>query len=152
MFLERQSATSHDIHVAAAAAAKSLQSCPTLSDPMDCSAPGSSIHGVFQARILEWVATAFSVIHTRGLWTSSSRSQSGLRHTKRLSYLYLRSAANLQNTALISSPLFLKFPPILPFKGPAKGIQLGFQALKTNQWSSSHLALAQFLLNNWGVI
>ena len=36
------------------------QSCPTLSDPMDCSLPGSSIHGIFQARVLEWDATAFS--------------------------------------------------------------------------------------------
>ena len=33
------------------------QSCPTLPDPMDCSLPGSSIHGIFQARVLEWVAT-----------------------------------------------------------------------------------------------
>ena len=36
------------------------QSCPTPSDPMDCSLPGSSIHGIFQARVLEWVAIAFS--------------------------------------------------------------------------------------------
>ena len=36
------------------------QSYPTLSDPMDCSLPGSSIHGIFQARVLEWVAIAFS--------------------------------------------------------------------------------------------
>ena len=36
------------------------QSCPTLSDPMDCSPPGSSIHGIFQARVLEWDAIAFS--------------------------------------------------------------------------------------------
>ena len=36
------------------------QSCPTLSDPMDCSLPGSSIHGTFQARVLEWGAIAFS--------------------------------------------------------------------------------------------
>ena len=35
------------------------QSCPTLSDPMDCSLPGSSIHGTFQARVLEWGAIAF---------------------------------------------------------------------------------------------
>ena len=35
------------------------QSCPTLSDPMDCSPPGSSVHGIFQARVLEWGATAF---------------------------------------------------------------------------------------------
>ena len=38
---------------------KDAQSCPTLSDPMDCSPPGSSIHGIFQARVLEWVAIAF---------------------------------------------------------------------------------------------
>ena len=38
------------------------QSCPTLSDPMDRSLPGSSIHGIFQARVLEWGATAFSKI------------------------------------------------------------------------------------------
>ena len=37
------------------------QSCPTLSDPMDCSPPGSSIHGIFQARVLEWGAIAFSL-------------------------------------------------------------------------------------------
>ena len=36
------------------------QSCPTLSDLMDCSLPGSSVHGIFQARVLEWDAIAFS--------------------------------------------------------------------------------------------
>ena len=36
------------------------QSCPTLSDPMECSLPGSSVHGIFQARVLEWGAIAFS--------------------------------------------------------------------------------------------
>ena len=36
------------------------QLCPTLSDPVDCSLPGSSIHGIFQARVLEWGAIAFS--------------------------------------------------------------------------------------------
>ena len=38
------------------------QSCPTFSDPMDCSLPGSSIHGIFQARVLEWGAIAFSML------------------------------------------------------------------------------------------
>ena len=41
------------------------QSCPTLSDPMDCRLPGSSIHGIFQSRVVEWVAIAFS---GRTLW------------------------------------------------------------------------------------
>ena len=36
------------------------QSCPTLCDPMDCNPPGSSVHEIFQARILEWVAISFS--------------------------------------------------------------------------------------------
>ena len=47
-------------HAAAAAAAKSLQSCPTLCDPIDGSPPGSLIPGVLQARTLEWVAISFS--------------------------------------------------------------------------------------------
>ena len=38
------------------------QLCPTPSDPMDCSPPGSSVHGIFQARVLEWVAIAFSKV------------------------------------------------------------------------------------------
>ena len=38
------------------------QSCLTLSDPMDCSLPGSSVHGIFQARVLEWGAIAFSEV------------------------------------------------------------------------------------------
>ena len=46
-----------------AAAAKSLQSCPTLCDPIDSSPPGSSVHGIFQARTLEWGAVAFSVTY-----------------------------------------------------------------------------------------
>ena len=37
------------------------QSCPTLCNPVDCSLPGSSVHGIFQAGILEWVAISFSV-------------------------------------------------------------------------------------------
>ena len=40
------------------------QSCPTLRDPMVCSLPGSSVHGIFQARVLEWGAIAFSITST----------------------------------------------------------------------------------------
>ena len=39
---------------------EAAQSCPTLSDPIDCGPPGSSAHGIFQARVLEWGAIAFS--------------------------------------------------------------------------------------------
>ena len=44
------------------------QSCPTLSDPMDCSLLGFSIHGIFQARVLEWGAIAFSSIKASYLY------------------------------------------------------------------------------------
>ena len=43
-----------------------VQSCLTPSDPVDCSLPGSSVHGIFQARVLEWVAIAFSELNFRG--------------------------------------------------------------------------------------
>ena len=54
--------TQHCRSTAAAAAIKSLQSCPTLCDPTDGSPPGSPIPGILQARTLEWVAISFSYI------------------------------------------------------------------------------------------
>ena len=48
------------VGTAAAAAAKSLQSCPTLCDPIDGSPPGSLVPGILQARTLEWIAISFS--------------------------------------------------------------------------------------------
>ena len=59
-----------------AAAAKSLQLCPTLCDPTDISPPSSSIHGIFQARVLEWGAIAFSGLLP--LVTLSKKNQSSL--------------------------------------------------------------------------
>src|SRR5574340_91552 len=50
------------------------QSCPTLSDPMDCSLPGSSIHGIFQARVLEWGAIAFSHIYSQACLNQDRKS------------------------------------------------------------------------------
>ena len=44
---------------------EAAQSCPTLRDPMDCSLPGSSVHGIFQARVLKWDAITFSAKHSR---------------------------------------------------------------------------------------
>ena len=55
------------------------QSCPTLCDPMDCSLPGSSLHGILQARVLEWVAIAFS----RGS-SLTQGSNPGLLHSRRM--------------------------------------------------------------------
>ena len=57
------------MNIHAAAAAKSLQSCPILCDPIDSSLPGSSVPGILQARILEWVAISFSnaCVHAKSL-------------------------------------------------------------------------------------
>ena len=64
LWLDQEEPPSHlgllPIPAAAAAAAKSLQSCPTLCDPIDSSPPGSPVPGILQARILEWVAISFS--------------------------------------------------------------------------------------------
>ena len=58
--------------------AKSLQLCPTLCDPMDCSQPGSSVHGILQARVLERVAMPSS----RG--SSQPRNQAHVSYTSRI--------------------------------------------------------------------
>ena len=50
------------------------QSCPTLSYPMDCSPPGSSVHGIFQATVLEWGAIAFSELHGRHCQMSGDKA------------------------------------------------------------------------------
>ena len=67
------------------------KSCPTLSDPMDCSPSGSSIHGIFQARVLEWGAIAFSDsclknTNDRGAWRATVHGVAkNLTQLKRLS-------------------------------------------------------------------
>jgi len=48
-----------------------VQLCPTLRDPMDCSLPASSVHGIFQARVLEWAAIAFSNIKANHTFQTS---------------------------------------------------------------------------------
>ena len=82
------------------------QSCPTLSDPMDCNLPGSSTHGIFQARILEWGAIAFSNMLSR-LVITSSKEQASL-----ISWLQSPSAVILEPCKIVShcfhcSPIYL---------------------------------------------
>ena len=67
------------------------QSCPTLSDPIDCSLPGSSIHGIFQARVLEWSAIAFSAYSASIVLPSSTTMVSAT----------LRSGDSLAEEALL---------------------------------------------------
>ena len=68
---------------------KSLQACPTLCNPMDCSPPGASVHGVLWARVLEWVAMSFSRESSQPrdqTWVShvSCTSRQVLKHQHRL--------------------------------------------------------------------
>ena len=60
VYLMKKGLTINGLNFHCAAAAKSLQSCPTLCDPVDGSPPGSPIPGILQARTLEWVAISFS--------------------------------------------------------------------------------------------
>ena len=62
--LIRSPGNSYTLHCAVPCYAKSLQWCPTLCNPMDCSPPGSSVCGVFQARILEWGCCVLLQSHT----------------------------------------------------------------------------------------
>ena len=76
------------------------QSCLTLSDPMDCSLPGSSVHGIFQARVLEWGAIAFSVHTIRLLYDllSSKLPHESPWHTKKNKLVHHTSSTKLQYT------------------------------------------------------
>ena len=59
--VEQSQAHSHLLSKSMSVCVQSLQSCPTLCDPMDHSPPGSSVHGIFQARILEWMENSVEI-------------------------------------------------------------------------------------------
>ena len=77
------------------------QSFPTLCDPMDCSPPGSSIHGIFQARVLEWGAIAFS-----DLGANMSKGKNKDAHTGEGASFFKWSGSNHRKTALYQNALF----------------------------------------------
>ena len=68
------------------------QSCPTLSDPMNCSLPGSSVHGIFQARVLEWVAIAFTWIATFNFYLFGNNHLTGVRRHLIVVLIFLMSS------------------------------------------------------------
>ena len=75
------------------------QSCPTLSNPMDCSLPGSSAHGIFQATVLEWGAIAFSLL-----------AYSGKESEKEYIYIYICISESLCHSKLnIANQLYFNF-------------------------------------------
>ena len=117
------------LFTAAAAAAKSLQSCPTLCDPTDGSPPGSPVPGILQARTLEWVAISFSnawkwrvkvksLGHVRllvTLWTATHQAPPSMGFSRQ----EYRSGVPLPSPALIHY-LRLKYPVGLPKSMQAK--------------------------------
>ena len=140
------------MHPAAAAAAKSHQSCLTLCDPMDCSLPGSSVHGIFQARVLEWGAIAFSDAPRHRTNSTQSKSfslictkppnehEQGtlvitlLSHSSKSSRLFLTLACSRRNSANRSSPLLLDGLPLVAGrtvggKTRAEGLDLSYSWL-----------------------
>ena len=66
------------------------QSCPTLSDPMDCRPPGSSVHGIFQAGVLEWGAIAFS-----GRETTYRKNEAGIITCLKYTVTFKKEVENL---------------------------------------------------------
>ena len=72
------------------------QSCLTLSDPMDCSLPGSSVHGIFQARVLEWGAIAFSE------WLSAVSIDLGRGQGSSLVFQMVKNLSAMQETQVRS--------------------------------------------------
>ena len=70
------------------------QSCPTLSNPIDCSLPGSSTHGIFQARVLEWGAIAFSDDQPR-------------QHIKKQSHYFVNKGPSSQGYGFSSSHVWM---------------------------------------------
>ena len=123
----------------AAAAAKSLQPCLTLCDPIDGSPPGSSIHGVFQVRVLEWVAIAFSMKYSKMLewwhqltskhcqfhsvaqscqtlqtpWTAAHQTSLSIINSQSLLKLMSTESVMLSNHLILCCPLLL-LPSIFP--------------------------------------
>ena len=80
---------------------KVAQSCPTLCDPMDCNLPGSSVHGIFQKRILKWLATPFS----KGSSQLRDQIESPIISN------FLPKRASLYRSQLESHELYLLNPP-----------------------------------------
>ena len=80
--------------------AQSLQSCLPLCDPMDCSLPGSPVHGILQARILEWAAMPSSGSHTgtgKHTWRGTYSHTLTHRNTETVPYAHTHTEAQTQN-------------------------------------------------------
>ena len=95
------------------------QSCPTLSDPMDCSLLGSSVRGIFQARVLEWGTIAFSIqLHScvqfiATPWTVACQASLSITNSQSLLKLMFIESVMPSNHLILCRPLILP-PSIFP--------------------------------------
>ena len=118
--------------------AKLLQPCPTLCDPMDCSSTGSSVHGHFQARILEW----FAMPSSRGSsWPRDRTHISGLLHWQ-AGYLPLSSVQSLSCVRLFATPWTAACQASLSITSPSLPKPMSIKSVMP----SSHLILCRPLL------
>ena len=93
---------------------EAAQSCPTLSDLMDCSLPGCSVHGIFQARVLEWDAIAFSEIYVYFITIEKYFSKGiPFRKTGQSPYLKISSGYQIYDLWLQQKINELKFPSFM---------------------------------------
>ena len=121
------------------------QSCPTLCNPMNCSLPGFSVHGIFQARVLEWVAISFS----RG--SSQTRDRTRVSHTagRHFTIWATREAHFLlklgtKRTVDISSP-----PQMMPDHIKDNCITLTSDLLKNDMWPDLYQWNKRFPQSLW---
>ena len=111
------------------------QSCLTLRDPMDCSLPGSSIHGLFQARVLEWGAIAFSGLNLKGLQILPGLidpDYSGKIKVMAFSLSLIHSMSFLKVSELLSSfsCLITSLTILIVILSPEENKDLGAQVIK----------------------
>ena len=126
-----------------AAAAESLQSCPTLCDPMNCSLSGSSVHGILQARILEWVAISCS----RGSsWSRDQTCLSCISYTGRWILYHCATREAPQTALLYSLSLHNILNPALPFSTVFTTSSLGWSSFQeTTFFTPSYKATLHLL-------
>ena len=87
------------------------QPCPTLCKPMDCGLPGSSVHGILQARVLEWVAISFSIVWVEHLVMLRRRQRADTAQIVFFLYVILHSPPILRKRLIKALEYFLIFSP-----------------------------------------
>ena len=127
------------------------QSCPTLCNPMDCSSPGSSVHGILQARILQWVLPKprdSGILHCRQILYDLSQQWSSQFWILWLCFMY---CLHIQGPRLKGQPLCIRYA-FLRQKGRARGIKSHLKILLESSIVTSHILLTKFSMMEWASI